>query len=381
MANNILFIERELAPTKGGVQRVTYILAEELQERGYRTWYAFHTKESDSNLIPEDRKLYFCVEDTEDSIIEVLTNYILKNEIDLIVCQNVYSEKMRRVYKYIKKHLNIKFIACLHSNPDFYVNKDSLRLTPIKLYIKDIIKSIYWKLRRNEHVARMRDLYTFCDRYVMLSKRFIPVFKRINNIKDAEKLIGINNPCTFDDYSRGKKENIILAVARMEEGQKRISVMLNAWNRLFEKHKDWKLILVGGGKELTWYKSMAKKMHLQRVEFTGPSNEVEKYYSKSKIFLMTSTWEGLPMTLIESQSFGCVPVVFDSFASVHDIVNGDNGIVVRNNDLKNFVNVVDALMSDDCRLKKMSENAIQTSRVSFSKEKIIDEWCSMINSL
>lgn len=381
MIKNILFIERELTPTKGGVQRVTYILAEELRTRGFRTWYAYNTKESDSDLITEDRKLYFSEEETEESISEVLTDFILRNKIELIICQNVYSGKMRNVYKHIKNNLNIKFIACLHSNPDFYVNKDNIFLTPTKLYVKDVIKSIYRKIHGNEHVDRMRDLYSFCNKYVLLSKRFIPIFQQVNKISDNTKLVGINNPCTFGDYEFHKKSNVVLAVARMEEGQKRISVMLKAWQRLFKKHPEWSFLLVGGGKELTWYKELSQKMHLQKVEFIGASNEVEKYYAISKIFLMTSTWEGLPMTLIESQSFGCVPVVFDSFASVYDIVDGNNGIAVKNNDLNGFVEAVNSLMSDESQLKKMSENAISTSRDNFSKEKILDEWCLMINSL
>ena len=55
--------------------------------------------------------------------------------------------------------------------------------------------------------------------------------------------------------------------------------------------------------------------------------------------MMTSAFEGFPMTLVEAQQCGVVPVVMDSYLSLHDIVEtGYNGIIVSNEDLTGYIN-------------------------------------------
>ena len=376
MSYNILFIERELDPNTGGVQRVTHILGEGLRNKGFNTWYAFHDKKSDTNLISDERKLIYDINSTQQDITEIFSCFIKNKNIDILFCQNVYTVKMCNVYKEIKRMHHVKIIACLHANPDRTTNKNSFRLTPIYIYIKDILKTAYYSIVGNAFIEEMQRVYELCDRYVLLSKRFIPVFIDTVHPDDDSKISGINNPCSFLEYKADNvKDNTVLVVARMEEGQKRISNILMVWSLLFKKYEDWTLVLVGNGKDLTHYKEYIKTKGIERVNFIGASNKVQQYYSTGKIFLMTSIWEGLPMTLIEAQSFGCVPVAFDNFAALHDIVNGTNGVCVKSNNLKSFVIAVEDLMDHAMKLKEMSMQAIKTSRNHFDVNRILNEWC------
>lgn len=378
---NILFIERELNPTGGGVQRVSYILGEGLCKRGFNTWYAFHEKKSDTDLIPNDRKLFFDINIPQQNILEEFSSFIETNRINILFCQNVYSVKMCNVYRELKESFHMKIVACLHANPDRTTNKNCFKLTPFRIYLKDILKTIYFNIIGNAFIEEMKRVYAMSDRYVLLSKRFIPVFINIVKPDDTSKLIGINNPCSFQEYKADKKNDILLVVARMEEGQKRISNILRVWNRLLWKYKNWSLVVVGKGKDLEYYKGYVRKNNIGRVEFVGASDNVQQYYSTSKIFLMTSIWEGLSMTLIEAQSFGCVPVAFDNFAALHDIINGSNGTIVKSNDLDEYIKTVDDLMSHDAKLNEMSVQAINSSRHNFDTDKILDEWCAELNQL
>jgi len=376
MSHNILFIERELDPNGGGVQRVTHILGEGLCNKGFSTWYAFYDKMSDTNLISDERKLIYDISSSQQDIAETFSHFIVNNRIDILFCQNVYTIKMCNVYREIKRKYHVKIIACLHTNPDRTTNKNSFKLTPLYIYIKDILKTAYYSIVRNAFIEEMQRVYELCDRYVLLSKRFIPVFIDTVHPNDDSKLSGINNPCPFLEYKADNvKDNILLVVARMEEGQKRISNILMVWSLLFKKYENWTLVIVGNGNDLIHYKEYIKTKGIERVNFIGASNNVQQYYSTSKIFLMTSIWEGLPMTLIEAQSLGCVPVAFDNFAALHDIVNGTNGVYVKSNNFKSFVIAVDDLMSHAVKLKEMSTQAIKTSRNDFDVNRILNEWC------
>ncbi len=378
---NILFIERELNPTGGGVQRVSYILGEGLCKKGFNTWYAFHEKMSDTNLIPNDRKLIFGINIPQQNILEEFSSFIETNRINILFCQNVYSVKMCNVYRELKERFHVKIVTCLHANPDRTINKNCFKLTPFRIYLKDILRTIYFNVIGNAFIEEMKRVYAISDRYVLLSKRFIPVFINIVKPNDISKLIGINNPCSFQEYKANKKSDILLVIARMEEGQKRISNILKVWNRLLWKYKNWRLVVVGNGKDLEYYKEYVRKNNIGRVEFVGASDNVQQFYSTSKIFLMTSIWEGFGMTLIEAQSFGCVPVAFDNFAALHDIINGSNGAIVKSNDLDEYVKTVDDLMGHDAKLNEMSVQAINSSRHNFDTDKILDEWCAELNQL
>ncbi len=378
---NILFIERELNPTGGGVQRVSYILGEGLCKKGFNTWYAFHEKMSDTNLIPNDRKLIFGINISQQNILEEFSSFIETNGINILFCQNVYSVKMCNVYRELKERFHVKIVTCLHANPDRTINKNCFKLTPFRIYLKDILRTIYFNIIGNAFIEEIKRVYAISDRYVLLSKRFIPVFINIVKPNDTSKLIGINNPCSFQEYKANKKSDILLVVARMEEGQKRISNILKVWNRLLWKYKNWRLVVVGNGKDLEYYKDYVRKNNIGRVEFVGASDNVQQFYSTSKIFLMTSIWEGFGMTLIEAQSFGCVPVAFDNFAALHDIINGSNGAIVKSNDLDEYVKTVDDLMGHDAKLNEMSVQAINSSRHNFDTDKILNEWCAELNQL
>lgn len=379
--HNILIIERKLDPTGGGVQRVSYILGEEFRKKGYNIWYAYYIKETDTDKIPQTNKFLFNMNANENELIAHFSQFIRKNQIDTLFCQNIYTEKFCSLYKILKKEFGVRIIACLHANPDMTVNKDKLGLTFTKIYIKNKLKRIQHFLLGDKFKKELINSYRIADKYVLLSKRFIPIMKNILKMPDAHKLCGINNPCALPMAPYTEKENIILVVSRMEEEQKRISNVLMVWKQIGNRHLDWKLLIVGDGPDLQRYKHIAHKMQLPNITFEGHSDNVFPYYQKSKIFLMTSIWEGFGMTLIEAQNSGCVPVVFDNFSVVHDIIDGNNGTVIRSNDIETYIAEVEKLISQPSVLSTMSKNARTSSHIRFSKERIIKEWLNLFKEL
>lgn len=68
--------------------------------------------------------------------------------------------------------------------------------------------------------------------------------------------------------------------------------------------------IIGDGDQKNNIKKLIKKYHLQKnVYIKSPTLNPEKYYSNSKVFLLTSDYEGFPLTLMEAISCGCLPVL------------------------------------------------------------------------
>ena len=99
---------------------------------------------------------------------------------------------------------------------------------------------------------------------------------------------------------------------------------------------------------------------------------------------MTSYHQGLPLTLIEAISFGTIPIVYESFTSIHDIIkNGENGIIIPKSTMgfnkQLMIEEISRLIEDDQLKKRLSYNAYISSR-KYDINHIYKQWNILFNS-
>ena len=78
--------------------------------------------------------------------------------------------------------------------------------------------------------------------------------------------------------------------------------------------------------------------------------------------------------------YGVVPIAFDSFASVHDIIDKNCGVLVKPFDLDMYAEAIDSLMLNPTLLHKMSSSVRRKSE-SFTLEKIGKKWIELFKIL
>ena len=98
---------------------------------------------------------------------------------------------------------------------------------------------------------------------------------------------------------------------------------------------------------------------------------------------MTSEYEGLPLTLIESISYGVIPIVYASFSSVYDIVeNNKNGILIPKESTgynqKQMVKEISTLIENNHLKEELGYNAYQSSK-NFDIKYIYNKWNNLFN--
>ena len=126
--------------------------------------------------------------------------------------------------------------------------------------------------------------------------------------------------------------------------------MLMIWQIIAKQLPDWKFVVVGDGNEKDILIKQAK--NIPRTEFVGYAKP-DSYYKKSKIFMMMSQFEGWGMTIVESMHYGCVPVVYDSFSALADIIdNSVNGFIIPNNDISEYESAIITLARNEDIRKK-----------------------------
>lgn len=107
---------------------------------------------------------------------------------------------------------------------------------------------------------------------------------------------------------------------------------------------NWILYLLGDGELETEIKKLVHELGLeQRVKFEGAVSNVEDYLIKTDLMVLTTNWEGLPISILEGLSFG-LPIIATDVAGVREeVIDGYNGITVKRGDWLSVKNAIDKI--------------------------------------
>jgi len=337
-------------------------------------------------------------------IIEIpITTNLTEKEINKVINEKLINillipdgDKYARLGHMAVKETNCKVITEFHTMPGFeirciwydvfhnLIDKNIQLKKRIYSIIKIISFPFYIKYIELKNRKRFQNAYYYADCLVVLSKYYIEDYKKKYRLKDNKNIWAIGNALSFkremtnEDYLL--KSKTILIVSRLEERNKRLSIAIKVWNKLYKKYSDWDMKFIGSGIDEQLYRKMANKMKLKNITFLG-HQDPENYYSKASIFIMTSAYEGWPMVLAEALQKGCVSVCMDSFSTVHEIINNkSDGFIVKNNDFKDFMDKIEYLINNPEKRKEMAFNGIINSR-RFSMDNIGPKWITLFKQI
>ena len=371
-----------LNPQKGGVERITDIIAKILLKRGYTIFYLNWKREQDNYEYPVP-VIDLPSSNLEDpNNLEVYKRFLKENRIDVIINQHGLYEGTYFLSQV--KVQNVKIISVLHSDPFGYYNHlfadlMTLRDSSIKEKVKRVARFfLYRKVKKIIHRSLVNH-YTFIQehpQYVcLLSESYKERLEEYCDLPD-NYFISIPNPNTYENIEIiPHKEPILLFVGRLDNRSKKLFTLIDIWYRLCKLYPQWKLIIVGDGPDKDVLINKAKD--ISNIEFKGYQDPRE-YYEKASIFCMTSIFEGFPMCLTEAMQFGCVPIAFDSFSAVYDIIKpGETGELVKSFDKKEYVGKLIHLIDDETYRKKLSKNAFQYVK-RYDIANILPKWIELI---
>ena len=377
MRNNILFIENSLLPSRGGIEKVTYKLSECFTKNKYNCFFAFQYV--DYNGILEEKKFRFNHSDNKHTYYKKFDAFINKNNINIIIIQGITQRKLIHTLKKLKKIYNFQLIYCLHNTPQYihHLPRPKKGIDLIKISIKTLMYGFI-----HPYIKEQQMIYNLCDNYIVLSKSFIEEAKKEFSFPNIEKINYIGNPLMSNvngqvDIKEKKKE--VLIIARFDENQKNIIGALNIWKQIADCKKDWSLIIVGYGEYEDVYRKYIFENSISNVKIQGKSENPDYYYRRASIFMMTSHYEGLAITLIEALQYKCIPIAYNTFSSIHDlIINNSNGFIIPAYDVKAYINKLLIIMNNpDVRVNMMNNSSITLS--SFTDDNIINKWMTVLN--
>lgn len=109
--------------------------------------------------------------------------------------------------------------------------------------------------------------------------------------------------------------------------------MVEVCRQLIERKPDIRIAIVGYGDDEAWVNE-SLKAYSQNVLLTGkvPFTEMIGYYNRSKVYVSTSYYEGLPGTCLEAMSMQLPAVVWDFLFYRGLISEGETGALAAPND-------------------------------------------------
>ena len=139
--------------------------------------------------------------------------------------------------------------------------------------------------------------------------------------------------------------------SRMEMPPKRPDIVIDAFEICYREYglKN-NLVFVGDGPDLDIIKEYANnkdKSVAEHIFFEGSRHNIEDYYKSAVIFIQSSSYEGLPTTIIEALQSGIPVIASDCHTGPREIL-GDNeyGLLCKVEDAKDMAKKIYQMVTD-----------------------------------
>ena len=185
----------------------------------------------------------------------------------------------------------------------------------------------------------------------------------------------IYNPLTLvpGKPSQGNSKRF-LAVGRFSHRHKGFDLLIEAFNIFAKNNKEWTLDIVGEGVEEPLYRKMIADYKLEeRITLHPFTNNIQEYYSKAQVYVLSSRWEGFGLVLVEAMAHG-LPIVSSDLPTSKEIM-GDFGMYFTNGNVNELAEQLHK--ATEIEWNKKSEEAIQIAQ-RFNIQHIIEQWNKII---
>jgi glycosyltransferase involved in cell wall biosynthesis len=282
-----------------------------------------------------------------------LNRYLKKNKIDFIIDNRTRNNLIRElITKQIYGKAKIYYVV---QNCKFE---------------KYFPSSVFWS----------RILYENAEKLICVSQEIEETIKRNFDLKNTITIHNSFDISTSELKNRDlKSEKYILFFGRFDEKAKNFSLMLEAFlmSKIFLK--GYHLRLMGDGADLLFIQDKIEVLQLQSFVKILPfkSNPFEEVQF-AKFTVLTSHYEGFPLSIIESLAIGTPVIAVDCHSGPREVIrHGYNGLLIENNNPQAFAQAMNQFIDDTVLYDFCKKNAPKSVE-HLSLETISKQWESIL---
>lgn len=173
----------------------------------------------------------------------------------------------------------------------------------------------------------------------------------------------------------------IIYLGRLDHDAKRVRIFPDILKTLAASGVPFHWSIVGDGPERGFLEKEMTSSHAgQTIKLTGrvAYERIPELLQSHHILLLTSDYEGLPLSLLEAMACGLVPVVSDLPSGIREVVDTSNGILVPVNDIEGYSRGILHLLGHREEWCAKSDAARARVQAEFSTQAIAPRWLEVL---
>ena len=378
MSKRVLILQAK-GKQVGGVWFVNKTLAEGLVNKGYEV-EILCVRNNKTDLVPEYSKKIKVFTINEEDIWEITKRRDILNSIKkfkLIESFKLIIKRLKEVFKLKKDYEKIKQYI-INFNPNYIINSHYELLDAIpKTYLNVTINEIHTSYNRVKIECQdaIKKLIKYNNKLAKM------VWLTNNTCKDAINDGFTNSICIYNPirFNTKKKANVnknkkLITMCRLSSEEKRLDLMVEIVNEILKdkKFKDWNLQLYGPGEPDSQTLDIINSN--ANIKIMGNTDNPQEVLLNSSIYLSTSPYEGLSLSILEAMECG-IPTVAYHFgeSTEEEIINNETGLIIPFGKKQEFIKKLKKLMNDEEKLNDMSLNCKNKAK-DFTIEEILTKW-------
>lgn len=387
----------------GGAERVAVSLANGFVGRGHEVMFFADLYEEQTYVLNDAVKVQNLVPQTHNklkkwgSAIRILRKQLKKDKPEVIIGIMPLCSIVARLASI---GMGIPVIATEHNS---YERPESAPMPFMSRLYKFLVCKYFKKVT----------VLTMADKMI--------IGKRLRNV------VVMENPLALDQIKiLPPRNNVILASGRVDNWHyKGFDVLIRAWAQVVSGSEflvssgGWKLVIAGvwrSPETRSYLDGIAKECRvLDKIEYTGFVEDMQKLYAESSIFVLSSRYEAFGLVLIEAMSQGCACVACDYKGRQREILSPastlssregessiesqsfrtknlnpetlnipvevcETGILCEPDDVESLATGIRKMIEDDRYRESVRKNAIERSKY-YSIDNTMDRWESLLKQI
>ena len=281
----------------------------------------------------------------------------------------VYKEKPNVVHAHIGSisylilpalfYRRCKYFATIHSDAEFEAGKG----------LHKILRKFLFKCKLVTPITISEESERSFERFYAMSGILIP-----NGCSEYT----FSEPINKDKY-RQNIDFLFVHAGRLNNVKNQIC-LVRAFDKLLKDGVKARLILLGRKEDEAIYNQISPYFS-NNIIYLGEHKDARAFINISDAFCLTSSWEGMPITIIEAFSVACPAIVTPVGGCINMVEDGVNGFLADDasedsyyRSLKRFIS-----LSEDER-KQMKVNALAAYKNKYSIERTCKDYLKLFSN-
>lgn len=158
-------------------------------------------------------------------------------------------------------------------------------------------------------------------------------------------------------------------------------MLLSAAARMIRIYPKMRLILVGEGPLKKSLLDFRERLGLvPYVHLLGLRKDIPEILSETDIFVSTSRWEGLPLSILEAMAAG-KPIVATAVPGVLEVLEEKAGILIPLDDIDELTRALQTLIKNPIARMELGQKALERVKAYYALETYVHQWEALYEEL